>query len=68
MSTLADIKAAIEELSEEERAALARWLAEVDQQAWNAQISQDSSPDGCGIRSLKEVDERIDRGDFTRLG
>jgi hypothetical protein len=68
MAKLADIKAAIEELPEEERTALASWLANLDHQAWDAEIAQDFSAGGAGMKLLEEVDERIDRGNFAPLG
>ena len=66
--TLPDIKSAIEELSEEERAALASWLANLEQQAWDAQMARDFSPGGPGMKLLEEVDNQIDRGNFKPLG
>ena len=68
MAKLADIKAAIEELPEEERTALASWLASLDRQAWDTEIAEDLSAGGAGMKLLEEVDERIDRGNFALLG
>lgn len=67
MPTLAEIKAAIENLPEEDRAELAAWLANLERQAWDAQIAADFSAGGRGMPLLKEVDEAIERGDFTPL-
>lgn len=68
MTTLAHIKAAIGELSEEDRSTLVSWLASSDREAWDTQIARDFSPGGGGMELLKEVDEGIDRGDFIPLG
>ncbi len=67
MTTLADIKAAIEDLSAQQRAALAAWLAELDQEAWDAQITEDFSPGGAGMGLLEEIDAQIDEGNFSPL-
>jgi len=61
--TVADIKRAIEGLTDEERAQLADWLAEQDAAAWDEQIERDFSPDGRGAELLGKVDEQIRRGE-----
>lgn len=68
MANLADIKAAIEDLPEEERTALASWLARLDRQAWDTEIAADFSPGGAGMKLLEEVDSHIDQGNFIPLG
>ena len=57
---LAEIQHAIEELSKEQRAALAAWLSERDQAEWDAEIERDFSPGGPGMELLEEMkaDER----------
>ncbi|MEK7408596.1 MAG: hypothetical protein AAB225_26295 [Acidobacteriota bacterium] len=67
MTTLAEIKAVIENLPEQERAELATWLASLERQAWDAQMAEDFSPGGRGMELLQEVDAAIDREDFTPL-
>ena len=42
-------------------------LLATDRAAWDEQISHDFSEGGAGIKLLAEIDERIDRGDFTPL-
>ena len=67
LMTVADIKRAIESLSDEERAQLADWLAAHDAAVWDAQIERDFSPGGRGTRILNEVDEQIRRGQARPL-
>ena len=62
--TLAEIKNAIEELPEEEKKALASWLATVDRRLWDAEITKDFSPGGLGMELLEEVDAQIDKREF----
>jgi len=61
--TVADIKRAIESLTDEERTQLADWLAEQDAAAWDEQIKRDFSPGGCAAELLSKVDEQIRRGE-----
>ena len=65
--SLTELKKAIQKLPDEDKAALASWLAELDRQAWDVQITQDFSPGGPGMKLLEEVDAEIDRGNFKRL-
>ncbi len=65
--TLGEIKTAITELSDEERAELAAWLLSLDRAAWDRQMEEDFSPGGAGNDLLKKVDAAIDRGDFEPL-
>ncbi len=66
--TLSAIKEAIQKLSDDERAALASWLANTDRQAWDAQIAKDFSPGGAGMDLLDDVDAQIEKGNFKPLG
>ena len=50
---LAEIQRAIEELPREQQAALAAWLAEREQEAWDAKIERDFSPGGAGMKVLE---------------
>jgi hypothetical protein len=59
--SLSEIKHAIEELPEEQRVALADWLWNLEQKAWDEQIAQDFSPGDRGRNLLEEVDAAIDR-------
>ena len=62
------IKSAIEGLSEPERRALAEWLIELEERAWDAEIERDFSPGGGrGHTLIQEIDREIESGKFTRL-
>ena len=66
MSTVAEIKAAISRLSLEERAEVARWLHDWEDDAWDEQMRQDLSAgklDGL----LAKVDKDIDQGKLRDL-
>jgi len=64
---LAELKSAISELSDRERAELAAWLLSLDREAWDRQMETDFSPGGAGMKLLEEVDSAIDRGDYKPL-
>lgn len=64
---LAELKSAITELSDRERAELMAWLMDMDHEAWDRQIEKDFSPGGAGSKLLEEVDAVIKRGDFKPL-
>ena len=61
------IKAAIEQLSEPERRALADWFLELEERAWDAEMERDFSPGGRGQALIQEVNQEIESGKFTRL-
>jgi hypothetical protein len=61
---LAEIQHAIEELPKEQQAALAAWLAERDQAAWDAEIESDFSADGAGLAILEEMKADVRAGKF----
>ena len=62
------IKSAIEGHSEPERRALAEWLIELEERAWDAEIERDFSPGGGrGHALIQEIDREIESGKFTRL-
>ena len=66
MSTVAEIKAAISQLTLEERAEVARCLHEWEDDAWDKQIQQDLAAgklDGL----LAKVDDDIDHGKLHDL-
>ena len=66
MSTVAEIKAAISQLTLEERAEVARCLHEWEDDAWDKQIQQDLAAgklDGW----LARVDDDIDHGKLRDL-
>jgi hypothetical protein len=57
-------KYAIEELPKEQQAALAVWLAERDQAAWDAEIERDFASGGAGFALLEEMKADIRAGKF----
>ncbi|MCL5669785.1 MAG: hypothetical protein M1423_00555 [Acidobacteria bacterium] len=59
------IKAAIEQLSEPERRALADWFQELEEQAWDAEMERDFSPGGRGQALAERVNQEIEEGKFT---
>ncbi|MGH9433841.1 MAG: hypothetical protein ACRD3T_20110 [Terriglobia bacterium] len=61
------IKTAIEQLSEPERRALAAWLEELEEQAWDAEMYRDFSPGGRGHSFAEKVNQEIESGRFTPL-
>ena len=65
--TVEAIKAAIEQLPERERRKLADWFAELEEQAWDAEMEQDLSSDGRGRHLVEKVNQEIDQGKFTPL-
>ncbi len=61
------IKAAIETLSEPERRALADWLQELEDRAWDAEMERDFSPGGRAQALAEKIDQEIEEGKFTPL-
>ena len=61
MSTIEEIKAAIEQLSFEQRADLARWFHGWTDDAWDRQMADDIAA-GRFSQLLAEVDEDIEAG------
>ena len=66
MSTVTEIKAAISQLTLEERAEVARCLHEWEDDAWDKQIQQDLAA-GKLDSLLAKVDEDIDHGRLRDL-
>jgi hypothetical protein len=61
---LAAIQHAIEELPREQQAVLAAWLAERDQEAWDAEIERDFAAGGAAITLLEEMKADARAGKF----
>jgi curved DNA-binding protein CbpA len=61
------IKAAIETLSEPERRALADWLQELEDRAWDAEMERDFSHGGRAQVLAEKIDREIEEGKFTPL-
>jgi hypothetical protein len=66
MSTVAEIKAAIAQLTVEERAEVARCLHEWEDDAWDKQMQQDLAA-GKLDRLLAKVDSDIDHGKLREM-
>ena len=66
MSTVQEIKAAIEKLSLSERGELERWLHGWEDDEWDRQIAADAAS-GKLDELLKNVDARIDNGTLREL-
>ena len=58
---LAAIQHAIEDLPREQQAALAAWLAERDQEEWDAEIERDFSTGGAAIHARRGDEGRRSR-------
>ncbi len=54
--SLAEIEAAVKELSPEELAKLAAFIAREDKLGWDAQIEEDFSPEGKHAAALNKID------------
>ena len=68
MATVEEIKAAIANLSDQDRETVLSWLARIDSHKWDEEIVRDFAPNGDGAKWLKEADDEIDRGDFSPIG
>jgi hypothetical protein len=66
MSTVEEIKAAIEQLTFEQRSELARWMHGWEDDEWDKQIATDAQA-GRLDKLLKEVDEDINAGRLRDL-
>ena len=64
---LAGIQHAIEDLSQDEQAALAAWLNAKDQAEWDTGIERDFSPGGAGIALLEQMKAEARDGKFHPL-
>ena len=67
MSSVNEIRMAIEGLSAGDRQALLGWLLDADRQIWDRQIVEDFAPKGPGARCLADVDQQIRTGNFRPL-
>ena len=61
---LTAIQHAIEELPREQQAALAAWLAERAQEAWDVEIERDFSAGGAAITLVEEMKADARAGKF----
>jgi hypothetical protein len=60
--TFAELQKAIEDLSQEEQAKLAAWVADRDRIAWDAEIEADFSAGGAGSPLLDSVRQQVPSG------
>ena len=60
--SLAEIEAAVKELTPEELAKLADFIARQDKLTWDAEIEEDFSLRGKHAAALERVDAEIDKG------
>ncbi|HEV2349489.1 MAG TPA: hypothetical protein VG028_06540 [Terriglobia bacterium] len=65
--TVEAIKEAIEQLTETERHAVAEWLLEIEEQAWDAEMERDFSPAGRGHTLVNKINHEIDSTKFCSL-
>lgn len=65
--SLAEIEAAVKELSPQELAKLAAFIAREDKLAWDAEIEEGFSAGGRHAATLERIDAEIDKGKFTPL-
>lgn len=66
MSTVEEIKSAIEKLSPEQREELELWLSGAEDDEWDRQMKADAAA-GKFDRIIAEVDEEIDAGELRDL-
>jgi len=65
--SLAEIKKAVDELSQEELTKLAAYITRRNKLAWDQEIEEDFSPGGKHQKALEKIDAEIDSGNFTPL-
>ena len=66
MTTVNDIKAAIESLSHKEFMQLMSWVHEKDMEQWNAQLAKDSA-EGKLDFLIREASEEQEKGTLRKL-
>jgi len=62
-----EIQSAIEGLPADQQRTLLDWLAERDQQHWDAQIEEDFSENGGGMQLLDRVKRQVQQGDSVPM-
>lgn len=65
--TVDAIKAAIEQLPEQERRELADWLDEMENRAWDAEMERDFAPGGRGQHLADDINQQIEKQNYTLL-
>jgi hypothetical protein len=67
MSTVAEIKQAVQKLSLSERAEFARWFNEWEDDDWDRQMAEDFAPGGKHAHVLREVADNAHAGKLRDL-
>ena len=65
--SLREIEAAVKELSREELAKLAAFIARQDKLVWDEELEQDFSPGGKHAAALEKIDAEIGAGNFRPM-
>lgn len=65
--SLTEIEAAVKELSREELAKLAAFIARQDKLVWDEELEQDFSPGGKHAAALEKIDAEIGAGNFRPM-
>ncbi len=65
--SLTEIEEAVKELSREELAKLAAFIARQDKLVWDEELEQDFSPGGKHAAALEKIDAEIGAGNFRPM-
>ena len=65
--SLTEIEEAVKDLSREELAKLAAFIARQDKLVWDEELEQDFSPGGKHSGALEKIDAEIDSGNFRPM-
>jgi hypothetical protein len=65
--SLTEIEEAVKDLSREELAKLAAFIARQDKLVWDEELEQDFSPGGKHSGALEKIDTEIDAGNFRPM-
>lgn len=65
--SLAEIERAVKDLSREELAKLAVFIAQQDKLVWDEELEHDFSPGGKHAAALEKIDVEIDAGNFRPM-
>ena len=65
--SLTEIEKAVKELSREELAKLAAFIARQDKLVWDEELEQDFSPGGKHAGTLEKIDAEIGAGNFRPM-
>jgi hypothetical protein len=65
--SLTEIEEAVKDLSREELAKLAAFIARQDKLVWDEELEQDFSPGGKHSGALEKIDAEIDAGNFRPM-